>query len=146
MKREKDDDEKDSKDVLESDEDLSPEEVNNLIKEAQGKQEAKVKVEEEPSGGRRGKKSRGGGGGGGAKGKKEVETKDEKKPTFEQGELPTSAISRPRPPPFPVSHEHACMFIVLLLPLHKSLFLTFPFLLFTDSLFLAVHLEAVFTP
>lgn len=92
VKREKDDDEKDSKDVLESDEDLSPEEVNNLIKEAQGKQEAKVKVEEEPSGGRRGKKSRGGGGGGGAKGKKEVETKDEKKPTIEH-DSPSSSFA-----------------------------------------------------
>merc|ERR1719187_720946 len=91
VKREKDDDEKDSKDVLESDEDLTPEEVNNLIKEAQGKQEAKVKVEEEPSGGRRGKKSRGGGGG--AKGKKEVETKDEKKPAIENEESPSSSFA-----------------------------------------------------
>ena len=42
---------------MDSDDDISPEEVNSLIKEAQGKEEAKVKVEEEAAastGGRRG--------------------------------------------------------------------------------------------
>lgn len=87
MKKENDDG-KDSKDFLESDEDLSPEEVNNLIREAQGKEEAKVKVEEEQSGGRRGKKSRGGG----AKGK-ELEMKDDKKPAIEHEESPSSCFA-----------------------------------------------------
>ena len=85
LKKEKNDDDDDKEmkgNAADSDEDLSPEEVNYLIKEAQGKEEAKVKVEEEAPSGRRGKKSRGSGGGG-AKGKKEVETKEEKKPDID---------------------------------------------------------------
>ena len=80
-KNENDEDKEMKETAADSDEDLSPEEVNNLIKEAQGKEEAKVKVEEEAPSGRRGKKSRGGGSGG-AKGKK-VETKEEKKPDID---------------------------------------------------------------
>ena len=82
MKKEKEDEAKDSKETMDSDDDISPEKVNSLIKEAQGKEEAMVKVEEEAaastSGRRGGKKSKGG-----AKGKKEVETKEEKKPDID---------------------------------------------------------------
>jgi len=94
LKKEKnDDDDKEKKETAaDSDEDLSPEEVNNLIKEAQGKEEAKVKVEEEAPSGRRGKKSRGSGGGG-AKGKKEVETKEEKKPDIDLEESSSSCFA-----------------------------------------------------